>query len=373
MQQAIFDPDDKFQFNDLMLMKPILTNGGNYFIKFLNNNSPLYIQPPKCRTRQGIAKGSKRMFTDLMFTNENNQFIQWMEKLETHCHDFIYKNREQWFDGDLEMHDIENYFTAPLKIFKSGKFYVLRTNISNVLGKPSLKIYDENEIEINYEYITDATDIMTILEIQGIKCSARSFHIEIELKQMMVIKPVNLFEKCIIKTKPLDPVLDPVLDPINKEVEDIISEDAIKDSKDIFKAENTIETPQDIPVTPFSSSNSISVAPLSVITADKVGVLNDQVDEPPVLELNEIVEEKLENSANDMEEIQFNLDELKETVQIKERNDVYYEMYREARRKAKIARGMALSSYLEAKRIKTTYMLEDIDSEDSDIDFNDEK
>jgi hypothetical protein len=52
------------------------------------------------------------------------------------------------------------------------------------------------------------------------------------------------------------------------------------------------------------------------------------------------------------------------------RQDVYYEKYREARQKAKIARDLALSSYLEAKRIKNTYMLDEI--EDSDEDFYEE-
>jgi hypothetical protein len=42
-------------------------------------------------------------------------------------------------------------------------------------------------------------------------------------------------------------------------------------------------------------------------------------------------------------------------------------MYKEARQKAKDARDLALSSFLEAKRIKNTYMLDDIDS-DSDLD-----
>jgi hypothetical protein len=46
-------------------------------------------------------------------------------------------------------------------------------------------------------------------------------------------------------------------------------------------------------------------------------------------------------------------------------------MYKEARKKAKLARDLALSSYLEAKKIKNTYMLEDIsDSDDSDVDFD---
>ena len=67
-----------------------------------------------------------------------------------------------------------------------------------------------------------------------------------------------------------------------------------------------------------------------------------------------------------------NLEEITDTVEIKERNDLYYQMYREAKKKGKIARDLALSSFLEAKRIKKTYMLKDIsDSEESDLDNED--
>ena len=143
----IYDTNDSFDFDKVVLTKPTSIAGGNYFIRFLVNNHPLYIQPPKCKTRQGIIKAGKRLYSDLMFTNENEDFIRWMENLENYCHQYIYKNREKWFDGEMELHDIENYFTSPLKIFKSGKFYITRTNIPVVLGKPTLKIYDENETE----------------------------------------------------------------------------------------------------------------------------------------------------------------------------------------------------------------------------------
>ena len=55
-----------------------------------------------------------------------------------------------------------------------------------------------------------------------------------------------------------------------------------------------------------------------------------------------------------------------DSVQIKRRNEIYYEIYKEAKRKAKIARDLALSSYLEAKHIKNTYLLEDTDDSDFD-------
>jgi hypothetical protein len=51
---------------------------------------------------------------------------------------------------------------------------------------------------------------------------------------------------------------------------------------------------------------------------------------------------------------------------IKKRDNIYYEMYREAKKKAKAARDLALSAYLEAKRIKNTYLLEDMEDDDDD-------
>ena len=43
-------------------------------------------------------------------------------------------------------------------------------------------------------------------------------------------------------------------------------------------------------------------------------------------------------------------------------------MYKEAKSKAKVARDLAISSYLEAKRIKNLYMLDDTtDTDDSDF------
>jgi hypothetical protein len=50
--------------------------------------------------------------------------------------------------------------------------------------------------------------------------------------------------------------------------------------------------------------------------------------------------------------------------------NIYYELYKEAKKKAKTARDLALSSYLEAKRIKNTYLLDENDSDESDLDEN---
>jgi len=363
----IYDTNEPFDFDKLVLSKPTPVTGGNYFIKCLVNNEPLYVQPPKCKTRQGILKAGKRFYTDLIFTNEDEKFIQWMENLENNCQQFIYNNREKWFDGEMELHDIENYFTSPLKIFKSGKFYIARTNISTVLGKIGLKVYDENENEVPLENINDKTNIMTILEVQGIKCSTRSFQIELEMKQLMVLKPEDLFEKCIIKTKPSN--TKPIIDSK-------ISIENMGNQDDVSKNDITIDTPPDIPIeteylenmdssTPNMNENEIEIhlePPQSdeVIETDPI---QDNLDKIPPIETDGI------------QEVEFNLEELEnaDEIQIKKRNDIYYEMYREARQKAKVARDLALSAYLEVKRIKNTYMLDDIsESDESDLELDEE-
>lgn len=80
------------------------------------------------------------------------------------------------------------------------------------------------------------------------------------------------------------------------------------------------------------------------------------------------MEDPFDSTSNEMEEVSFPIDSLNqsEPIQLKERNDIYYEMYYEARRKAKMAKEMALNCYLEAKNIKNTYMLNDLQDTDSD-------
>ena len=356
---GIFDINEPFDFTKLVLTNPTLISGGNYFIRCLVNNSPLYIQPPKCKTKQGILKAGRRYYTDLMFTNEDANFIQWMENLENHCQQYIFKNREKWFDGEMEIHDIENYFTSPLKIYKSGKFYIARTNISTVLNKIALKIYDESENEVAMESIDDKTNVTTILEIQGIKCSTRCFQIEFELKQMMVMNPDDLFQKCIIKGSGARPFIKSSA---------TYSEEPVPTHT---ATSNDVSVPPNIEIN--LDIDPLTEADIIIDTTEPVVDEEDSVEPVNDLEQTEEEEPVIKKDPNEIEEVEFNLEELAgaDEIKIKKRNEVYYEMYREARRKAKIARDLALSSYLEVKRIKNTYMLDDLkDSDESDLDMN---
>ena len=387
--EGIYNATSDFPFDKLVLLKPTAISGGNYFIKFKLNDGPVYIQTPKCNTKHGILKAGKRYFSDLMFNNEHESFIQWMEHLEEYSQTYIYNNRKTWFDTELELHDIENSFSSCIKLYKSGKYYILRTHVPTQLGKCSLKIYNESEELVAPEDVSDKHDVITILEIQGIKCSARSFQIEIEIKQMLVVRQNNLFERCILAPgKSNSDVYTNIqqnpayLGNTTETDKNSVIQNVDTDEQDRPVEENYLDTNTSIHIDTikYSLSSEMEDSNNNNILQNIIDPTNDEFvsfSKTENLELNnnssEIPDTNLsepEEDINELKEIEFKLDNIPENeqVHIKTRNDVYYKMYQEAKRKAKLAKDLALSAYLEAKRIKNTYMLEDLDDSDSESD-----
>lgn len=347
--ENIYEATREFQFNQLALTSPISVSGGAHFSKILMNKLPLYIQTPKCKTKQGIVKSGKKMYADLVFTHDDEEFIQWLETLETTVRKLIFDNRTKWFDVELSEEDIENYFAPTIKIFKSGKMYLVRVNAnsktSGAITMSNMKIYDETEQPVEMDAIDDKTTMITIVEIQGVKCSSKSFQIEIEIKQIMVLKPVDLFQKCIIKSS------NPIPEPLD-ENDKVVATTVLKPVHEpppikIEIVEKQIDVKEDVKIE-------------AKVDAKVEAKVEAKDDEQPIIKI----------LGDDVSEVDLDLDNLEEsdTFHLKEKTEVYYEMYREARRKAKLAKSLALSSFMEARRIKNLYMLDDIDDSDSDLD-----
>ena len=83
----------------------------------------------------------------------------------------------------MELEDIADSFLSILKIYKSGKYYILRTVVPGNGDDCLLKLYDENENQIDHDVLTDSTSIIPILEFKGIKCTIRNFQVDIEIKR----------------------------------------------------------------------------------------------------------------------------------------------------------------------------------------------
>lgn len=373
----IIEPNESFDFSKLSLAHPVGIQGGAYFTRIEYNNKPLYIQTSKSLTRQGIVKTGKKYYCDLMFNKNSESLINWFENLEEKCHKLIYEKKDAWFQGNLEENDIESAFNPLIRVYKSGKFYLLRTNIKNTKDDlPSVKIYNENEIQLNMNDITTETEIISILDIQGIKFTTRNFQIDIELKQVMVLDNNPIFENCLIK----------------KNSQQVLEESAKGIVENEIKIENTLETLTDLPETLNTLPETLTDLPeRPTELPEPISPTLDTLDSLEEIDGIDFLEPEKNNKENfdldiefenlhdeDIEEnndglinisnVNLPINDDESHMILKKSNEVYFDLYKEARQKAKNAKKNAILAYLEAKHIKKTYMIENINDSDSDFD-----
>lgn len=314
----IITPDTKFDFSQISLDNPVPLQGGSFFtkLKFSNKGLPLYLQLPKCISKNGMIKnmGTKKSYIDLQFNYFETDLLTWIENLENRCRELIFEKKDLWFQTEMLEEDIENMFINPIKPYKSGKFLIIRSNIpmSKHIRQEGCLIYDENERNLESSVINEKTEFIPLVHIEGIKFSSKSFQIEINVRQIMIMSlEDNIKNNCLIKNKNL---------PNNLENGD----------------NKTLET----------------------LENKQLDNLEDRGDDNNLDELGEISEINL-----DVETIDNN-----DNISLKNPNEVYYEIYKAAYDKAKQIKKAALEAHMEANKIKLKYNLDDIIQSDDELD-----
>ena len=451
MEQEIHFCNKDFNFSSLLLSQPVAVQGGAYFTKIKCNQENFYIQLPKCSTKQGLVETNKKAYLDLMYTNENEEIIEWFECLEKKLIELIYNKKELWFENDMDMSDFENFFNPITRAYRGGKNYLIRIfipknkNLTNQSYQCSL--YDENENALPIQDLNENHYVIPILEIQGIKFSARSFQVELIGKQLMILNNKPIFDSCLIKKKKnaidSDVEIKNVLiqsqegeisssDKVIKKQHDKITDQELND-KIAHKELNdeNVEKIDSLDGSDFPENDKMKNLTINInteeLTNDELSEmekhdkkdlsnkysekiienmqsdknseninqqnLNQETENKSLNEVNtleekpnefdEPLEKNVSNYLNDLEKdlpesqsleditIDFDNISKNDTLVLKKPNEVYYEIYKIAKRKAKQHKNAAISHYLEAKKIKNTYLLNNLDNSDSSSDEDD--
>jgi hypothetical protein len=378
--ENIIDPTDTFDYELINLDNPTPVQGGCFFTK-LNcgeKKLPLYLQLPKCRSKQGICKtsSSKKYFIDLIFNSYENSLITWFENFENRCRELIFEKKDNWFQSEMDLDDIESHFNSCMKTYKSGKYIVIRCYIPNnkTIRKNYCLIYDENENILNVDDVKENLEIIPLIAIEGIKFSSKSFQIEINVPQIMILKmPQEIKTGFLINKK-------------SKNNDIIETSDKKEEIRDIsIDNKNTLEEVVDLEKNIDNQSleivNDLKVTD-NIEETKNLENLEDK-DESNKLEETgelEIVDANIDNieleNENSLKELDISLEkditlenDDENPITLKKPNDVYLEIYKNARERAKKMRQAAVEAYLEAKNIKNKYLLDDILSEDENSNF----
>ena len=387
----IFKPTQEFEFNKITLGNPLPIQGGAFFSKviFSDNEKELFIQLPKCTTKQAIISTKRGKYCDLMYSRDQNEtFFNWLEKLETVFHGLIDKNKNLWFTGDYSKDDIENMMSPITRMYKSGEYILIRVyiNSNKHTGEDKCSVYNEDEVNIDINTIVPETNIIPLVLIDGVKFTSRSFELDIKLSQLMVLKEPVALKKCLIRVS--DEIGKNISDsnvkeqqaeqPASQQVSQQVSQQASQQVRHqagqtaLKQASQITQTiKEEIKEVISDISNTIAENKKALDNEDDINEDEDNEDDEDTEDIShENKESVLVNKYNtNLEEV--NLENIiqennLERIKLKKPNEVYYDIYRSAREKAKNMRKLAIQAYLEAKEIKTKYILEDIDISDDD-------
>jgi hypothetical protein len=383
--------------NNVTLSMPSSVQGGSYFTKIHYAKRPMYMQTPKCVSKQGIITIGKKMYIDLVISNEKDgEFISFLENIEKTCIDIIFEKRHIWFTDELERIDIETAFASIIKSYKNGTSHLLKLNINNtsnhakhgigIGGLQTCFVFDENNNSLKFDDIRPETSLITIIEFEGIKFTSKSFQFEMNARQILIIDEKPIFNSCLIKPKKKDEQneFDEKLNEKNDDDElketkepvtlSTITATTISVASDANAVNNTgeeiqnemknemkeQESEQEQEFIEKKKNEEESLGEIKVVKDLEIKTFqteNEKVNQENVEENDELVEVNLD--------IPQELDSGFEKIKLQNANEVYYKMYKEAKEKAKSAKKIAVEAYLAAEEIKFTYNLVDNES-DSD-------
>jgi len=420
MQIYAFDKE-KIPLDDITLANPQGLQGGAYFSKLKLFGNSVTIQTPRCKTKNGIVKTEKKTYCDLMFDKDDENVVDFLESIEDKVKNLIYEKKDKWFHTDMDMDTIDYHWQNILRSYK-GTNILLRCFIkrpkSRLNSQPTIQIYDEDETLLKIEDITKDKTIMGLLEITGLKFTSQSFSLEFNLTQAMVLKEKVFRNKCLIKPVSESEQSTETINNVILTTEELQSNtvDHSDDNSDIVENDVEVENNTIEEVSNHESSNDIEevtkdtsieqVQPetednkLKIVNEDSIEQNNEEIVTNTSDSEQQDVTEVTNNKDNDTEslaksdeqmtepetvdnesltinteplekntelsEINLVMPEDKETVRLKKPDEVYLEIYKEVKRRAKEAKKKAIEAYLEAKRIKSLYLLDEIESSDDE-------
>lgn len=329
---------DNISFDKVSLGNPGRIQGGTYYSKIFFDNYPFYLKIEQCNSKSGIIETGKKHYIDLLFTIQESEYIDLFNNIEKHLKKMLFEKATDWFSNKMDADDIDHFFNSCMRVYKTNKT-LLRTYVNNRDSPHACVVFDENNINASYDYIQNK-QFACILHIKGLRFTSNSFQLDIENKQILVLTNKNVFNTCLLHENTT----------LETDTEPVIETETKADTEPVIETE-----PEPVIETETDTEPVIETKPEPVIET--------KPDPEPVIET------ETDSKSNDLCEYDLNLDNLdNETVSLKDPKEVYYEMYKIARKKAKETRKQAIKAYMDAEEIRKNYMLDTTSDSDTDSD-----
>ena len=147
-----FEANASLNFESISLANPQPVQGGSFFTRAtLDNDKPIYIQLPKCYTKNGIIQTKRGKYSDLLYEKNNQEeLIEWALTLEKTTQQKIFDKKNTWFHNELSLDDIETMMSPIFRLYKSGTKLLIRSyiDISQHNNSDKCLAYNEQKLQV---------------------------------------------------------------------------------------------------------------------------------------------------------------------------------------------------------------------------------
>lgn len=291
---------------------------------------------------------------------------QWLADLENYILDSITANSDKWFTSPMTADEI-SYLLVPVCKRQARKEFMRATiPVARYAAQSrGLSVFDENEVAQPQSSVTAETRFIGVVEVVGVRFTSTAMRIELNLKQVMVLgktaEPVCLVKKskaateteCVVNAEPT----------VDNETIETVGVSETPDQPSLTQTQLNVEEGMSNQEGDIKVTEAEDRAEPKVQTETEVGSGTHSASS------NETTSTSPSPSGNlALEEVDVDIDDESEVqgIQLKEKHEVYQELYRELYERARTAKKQAIQLYLEAQELQVEHALEAIDYSDED-------
>lgn len=330
--------------SSITLSDPQPIQGGSYFSKIVmigaTPDDAIYIQTPKCITKDGVVKTEKRLYSDLLFkssTEEHSDFMDLLRTIEVRLKECIYARRELWFQTAMDADDIEYYFNSPIKPHKKDDYSVrvfiiqpkrmIQGGGASATASGGLVVYDDEQHDKTIDDVIGGKPVIGLLQLRGIKFTNSSLHLELLLSQTMIFKEIE-------------------------EPRFLITQSGSGSGATVIA-----------PSVSVAASNSVRTE--RVATSQQSGRTEERAEAPQSIPPPPPTPKPVKPQTNEITEIDFSEEEVDESpVTLKNPKTVYMELYKTLLKRASRALRLYQKEIMDAEKFRRTHGVPKIDIAD---------
>lgn len=205
------------KLDDLQIDKP-KKEGQIYYSSIKYNNNPLFIQTSSIKIKDyKINKKTSSIQFDIQ--EDNLDLYDFFIKLDNKLIKETYNNSKNWFNQEIPLEVIDDFYRRLSKPLEKGKKPSIRFKVPMIENNIVCKIYNQKKEYIKLEDIKDNLNSILILHIKGIKFLKQQYICDCYITQMRVEEKVKIKyeipEECLIN---IDTIYDSDEDILDQEM-----------------------------------------------------------------------------------------------------------------------------------------------------------